>query len=203
MNDFGKVIKELVDSVSTVNHKFVYYEKDSGIIKEIANKKQDKDDLDCLPVEIDEVIDILNGKKSLLDFRVEYNFIQKCYQLIELKMLVETSVYLCKVTKKEVVGNKSFTLIKNNKDKNWSFSISDSLKQELKKKIIKKDQVKTFYIVEKGNPDAIIDTFQVSFENLIFKPSLTIDFSKTYSNIEIDILTHNYFSNYNLEVIDD
>ena len=63
MSSLADLIKEINTQISTVSKSFVYYDKETGKIQKISNKKVDSD-LEFFEVETETVKDIIVGKKE-------------------------------------------------------------------------------------------------------------------------------------------
>jgi hypothetical protein len=76
MSSLADLIKEINTQISTVAESFVYYDKETGKIQKISNKKIDSD-LEVFKIETDLVKDIIVGKKRTDDFLVTYDLSEK------------------------------------------------------------------------------------------------------------------------------
>lgn len=76
MSSLAELIKEINTQISTVSESFVYYDKETGKIQKISNKKVDCN-LEVFKIETDLVKDIIIGKKRTDDFLVSYDLSEK------------------------------------------------------------------------------------------------------------------------------
>lgn len=76
MSNLVDLIKEINTQISSVSESFVYYDKETGKIHKISNKKIESD-LEILKIETSLVKDIIVGKKRTDDFLVSYDLSEK------------------------------------------------------------------------------------------------------------------------------
>ena len=71
MFDIEELVKQVSIDISVPSKKFVYFDKETGLIKIISSKKINEDNF--IEVETNEIIDIVNGTRSTGDFLVKYD----------------------------------------------------------------------------------------------------------------------------------
>lgn len=72
MSELGILIEQITNDISVSNKKYVYFNKDTGVIDTITPRLLDNRE-SFIEVETEEIIDILTGKRSLGDYVVSFD----------------------------------------------------------------------------------------------------------------------------------
>jgi len=182
--------------LSIKNTKYVVYD-DEGQILSIQNYPDEK--YNNLQKEIKEIEKFLNGTVSFLRYKVEYDFIDKDYKLIDIEQYQETLMresFLYKMPN-DVSKDTDITLIQDNKNSCWKLHINPKLPEELKNKKINIDPKLQFYSVTKKNDPNVL------FAVLNFDENLEIPFDRNFKfdKEDVSVYTVRKFSTYKHEVI--
>jgi hypothetical protein len=192
MSSINDIVDNINKIVSTTNKKYVYFEKENGIIRKILNSKETSEDLETIEIESKEINDILIGKRSSIDFKIEFDILDNRYKLIDKKEIqINQKVYLYEIKNINPYDLK----IEQDKVNNvWRFSFSDNRKNSLKDSTIKKNNFLKFYICEYGNPDILYRTINVNVNNLLKNKDIEILFDSSLERHHVTMLTDNYFN---------
>lgn len=178
--------------------RFVCFE-DNGNIYKITNKPDDR--FQNLEVEFDEVEDFISGKKSMLEHKVEFDFIEKKYSIKSQKQanddkLMWAFLYEVPTTHPE---EKQIVITKNNVSKQWKVSLDNKFEQELQAQKIAIDLTNYFFSVTKqGDPNVL-------YKLLRFDETLQLPFTDEFEfdDTEISVYTTRRFDSYFLEVVNE
>lgn len=184
--------------VGTVpQYKLVSFTPDGQILK-IA--KSAMENTDYIKVDVEELKPIIDGTSSMMDYCVEYDFLEKKYKLKNVKAAEEekkVTNFLHRVA--DDLVDADVKIIKDNVNKKWRLVINESLLESLKDKNIKVDPTMGFFsITKKDNPNVL-------YRMLQFPDSLEIDFKNNFEfdNEEFSIYTLKKFDTYCYEEINE
>jgi hypothetical protein len=204
MSSLADLIKEINTQISTVSKSFVYYDKETGKIQKISNKKVDSD-LEFFEVETETVKDIIVGKKRTEDFIVSYDFAKKSLTVKELAHESELNSIKYKLHDISRSKNDSYD-VKISQDltkKCWRISLSNDTKKQLIESNYNANDKFYFSITQLHNPIILYRSLEVNLRKLL---SDSVEYPFEYSwesqKEEISIYTPKFFDSYFYEVID-
>lgn len=177
---------------------WIYFEKNTGMIKKISGKKENTSDLLSIPVLYEQVKDIYEGRKNFNNFVVEYSIRQKEYKFCAVEDRVIKTAHFLEIPNN--LKNYEILIIQNIKNKCWEIKISRDLKKELKKEnIYSKSQI-SFSITQKGNPHVLYRFIKVDLHSLVNNLVESIPFTNLYEEKEVSVFTSKYFNAYSHKV---
>jgi hypothetical protein len=184
----------------------VSFEENTGKIIGIGPKPQEEN---SLPVQLDEVIGILEGKESKRNYRVEFNGKKKQLELVHQFMHsfdgsdVNDFIY-------EIPENLSSTpdiLIEHNlKETCWKIKIGKQLKKNLAHNKIRLNQTLYFAVTKKHDPNILYKTLSVDFSQTLRDNYSIIPFSIPFekTTTPVSVFTAKTFGSYRFQrVIND
>jgi len=173
---------------SVPQYKIISFDTDGNILK-IA--KTPLENVDYIKVDQAEVELIANGTHSMMDYCVEYDFLEKEYKLKHVKSVQEektVSNFLYNIP--DDCPTADIKIVKDNVNKEWRLQVNEEFLQDLQNKNITVDPTISFFsITQKDNPNVL-------YRLLKFDDSKTIKFS---NHFEFD---NNSFSVYTLKKFD-
>ena len=173
--------------------------KDDGSIYKISNKPDDR--FKHLEVDFQEVEDFITGKLSLLEHKVEYDFIEKKYEIKNQKQLDEDKLmwsflYELPTTKPD---QKQIILTKNNITKSWHIMLDDQFELDLVDKNMNVDLSKYYFsITKKHDPNVLYKLIRFTDGNFL---PFTEDFE--FDETPISVYTTRRFDSYYFEEINE
>lgn len=179
------------------NDRYIAFD-DNGNLVSIGRYKDES--YSNLKITFDEVREIIEGKESIFNYKVEYDFIEKRYLLknkydIEQDQLKESYLYELKksTTKSDV------KIIKNNKNKCWNLEIDPDIFEGIQEGSIYADPKDQYYSVTlKYNPNFLYRVLK--FDETCVIP---FEFDFEFDNESVSLYTVRKFSTYSFEVIDE
>lgn len=184
------------NKLGLVNIRYVVYD-DDGHILSIQNSSDPK--YNNLETNFENVEDFLNGTKSFLRHKVEYDFIDKEYKIMDIEKYNETLMresFLYKLPTNSDT-DPEIKLIQNNITRHWNLIINPNLPNELFNKNIKIDpKLQHFSVTKKNDPNVLITILK-------FNNTLTIPFENNFKfdKDEVSVYTIRKFSSYKHEVV--
>ncbi len=184
-----------MEKLSIATKRFVVYDAD-GYILSIQNKEDDKQN--NLVVDLKEVEKFLDGSDSFTKYRVEYDFIDKEFKIVNVQQYHETFMresFLYKIPNDN--NDVEIKIIQDNRNLCWKLEIDPQLPAELKSKSINIDPTKQFYSVTKKNDPNVL------LAMLKFDHTLTIPFESNFKfdKNPVSVYTMRKFNSYKHEVI--
>ena len=185
-------------NVSVNNDRYICFDQSGSIVK----ISRDADDaLENLLVDFEEVRMFAEGKETLRDFKVEYDFLEKKYLLKHVTIFNESDnkqYFVYEIPKTEL-PSKEITIIQNNKDKCWELHLDKDFKKYLDSQKISIDPTTQVYSVTKLYDPNILHKV-LKFDNTYKIP---FDSKFEFDNLNISVYTIRKFSDYHHEVIND
>ena len=177
--------------------RFVCFE-DDGTIYKISNQPDER--FQFLEVDIQEVEDFIIGKLSLLEHKVEFDFIEKKYSIKNTKQIDEDKLmwsFLYEIPT-NVPKEKQVILTKNNKNKSWHIMLDDKFESELLDQNISIDLSKYYFSITKKNDPNVLYRL-IKFTDGNFVP-FSEDFE--FDGTPFSVYTTRRFDSYYLEEVD-
>lgn len=182
---------------------YVIFEKDSGKILGITPRQQEKN---CIPVELEKVSGILEGKDSRKNYRVEYNPKKKQLELVDLNQesfdgsTVNDFIYEIPETDTD---DADITVEQDIPNTCWRFTLGKTLKRNLRNKGIRLNNKLNFSITERHDPNVLYKTIAVDFSNVLSKNCVIVPFDKDFEfkDSSISVFTARRFDSYQFKRI--
>ena len=177
---------------------WVFFEKDTGIIKKISGKKETTKDLSSISVPYEQVKDIYEGKKNFNNFFVEYNVQKKEYTLRVAEEKVITFLKFLEIDNK--IKNPEILIIQDIKKKNWEIKIHKQLAKKFQKEKLYSHFYVSFSITKKGNPHILYRFLKIDLYSLVNELHKTIPFDTIHETEEVSLFTSKTFESYTHKV---
>ena len=176
--------------------RFICFQED-GTIYKITKDPDDR--FKNLEVDFKEVEDFITGKLSLLEHKVEFDFIEKTYSIKSQKKLDEDKLmwsflYEIPTTQPE---EKQIIITKDNKNKCWKIKIDENFEKHIANEGITINLGNYFFSVTKKNDPNIL------YRLLRFYNTKEIPFVDAFEfdNVEVSVYTTRRFDSYYHEEI--
>ena len=183
----------------TVNtDRYICY-NETGQIEKISRRPDAI--LDSIKVSYVEVKDLLEGKQSIVNYKVEYDFLEKKFVLKSLEQwrsdqLITAFIYEVPT---EINDDYEIKVVQHNKDKCWQLIVNPLFIEKLKQQNITFNPVEQqFSITKKYDPNILYKTLKFADSNII-----PFDQDFEFDNQEVSIYTVRKFSTYIHEVINE
>jgi hypothetical protein len=173
--------------------KYVYYDK-NGNITAIRNSNTSSDNIPCLEVDLDQVIDLVTGAKPFSNYCIMFDTISKKNQLT-IKTVDEINNYDANrsIYKIQKSSNADVTIIKNCKEKCWSIKFHDQIDINLLS-----IASLSFSITKENDPHELYRVFQINLNSLEdYKIPMICD----EELLENSVYTLKRFDSYSIEII--
>lgn len=176
--------------------RYVCFEDDGSIYK-ITNAKDER--FKNLELDFSEVEDFITGKLSLLEHKVEFDFIEKKYFIKSQKQVDEDKLmwaFLYEVPCKEP-DEKQIVITKDNQNKCWRLSADSKFLNEIQTQGMHINLHNYFFSVTKKSDPNIL------YKMLNFDENLELPFTEDFEfdDTEISVYTTRRFDSYFFEVI--
>lgn len=178
--------------------RYVCYQEDGSIYK-ISNKPDER--FQYLEVDLSEVEDFINGKLSLLEHKVEFDFVEKKYHIKSQKTIDEDKLmwsFLYELPK-EKTDNNQIHLIKDNVNKCWKIQLDSEFEKTLEQQNITVNLENYFFSVTKKHDPNIL------YKLLKFDSSNKVEFTENFEfdQTEVSVYTTRRFDNYYFEDVNE
>ena len=180
-----------------MDKRFVSFQ-DDGTIYKISKHIDER--YKHLEVEFDEVQDFIEGKKSLLQHKVEYDFVDKTYviksqQQVDEDKLMWSFIYEIPT---ERPNDNQLVITRDKKEKVWRLVVDENFQKDLDRQNITVDISKYYFsITKKHDPNVLYKLIRFTDGNEI---KFTEDFE--FDDTEVSVYTIRRFDTYYHEEID-
>jgi hypothetical protein len=190
------------DTIFISNERYVYYDE-SGEIVSISNSN----DLsgNYIVVSLDKVINFLTGKESTGLYLVVYDTLIKQH-LLKLKYQADEKYFSVKEDifkiKKMLNQTPDLTVVRDIKNKKWTFKIDSGLKTYLESQKSAYNKKIQFSVTKNNDPHVLYRLIIIDFNDLVDKEIIELDFIYQ-SEAAIDdlcVYTTKSFETYSYEV---
>jgi hypothetical protein len=175
--------------------RYVSFDK-NGSIQKISHKPDE--DFDWFEIDLDEVKDLLSGKERLINYVVDYDFLEKRYTLKNKQDLNESQSKNAFIYEIPSILDEEpdIKIIQDYNTKTWRIQVSKDLEEYLDKQKVTIDPKKQYYsITKKGDPNIL-------YRLLIFKDNeIPFEYDFEFDKTDISIYTVQRFSTYKYEVL--
>jgi hypothetical protein len=175
-----------------------------GEITSISNSQPSTNDF--IKVEYDQVSKLLSGEESISLYEVMFDTLKKQYQLSK-KKTENNKIYDVNDTIFEIIKNESssdLTVVQNNVDNRWEFSVADTLADALLEKSLYSETVLFFSITDHNNPFIVHQFITIELYRLLEERKVFIHFNTNINKNKLySIYTKKMFEQYSYEVINE
>lgn len=178
--------------------RYVCFEND-GTIYKISNKPDDR--FKHLEVDISEVEDFITGKLSLLEHKVEFDFVEKKYSIKNQRQIDEDKLmwsFLYEIPTK-APDQKQIIITKDNKNKCWRLMLDDVFELDLVQEGINVNLSNYYFsVTKKHDPNVLYRLLRFTNGNYIpFKDDFEFD------ETPVSVYTTRRFDSYYYEEINE
>ena len=182
--------------VTINNDRYICFDE-KGVINKIARTPDEN--FENLLVDFEEVRKFAEGKESLTNYKVEYDFIEKRYIVKSIQQYNEgdnTQNFLYEIPK-ELTGLNEITIVQNNIDKCWELKLDVTFKEYIDLQKITINPNNQIYSVTKlYDPNVLYRTLDFSTQDKI-----KFDSDFEFDKINVSLYTVRKFSTYYHDVI--
>ena len=173
--------------------------QDDGTIYKVTNAPDER--FKNLELDFAEVEDFITGKLSLLEHRVEFDFVTKKYSIKSLKQVDEDKLmwaFLYEIPTEEP-KEKQIIITKNNKNKSWHIMLDDKFELELLDQKMSIDLANYYFsVTKKDDPNVLYKLLKFDKGNYL---PFTDEFE--FDGTQISVYTTRRFDSYYYEEIND
>lgn len=176
----------------------VIFEKDTGKILGISPKKQEEN---SIPVDLEQVKDILEGTDSKRNYRVEYNAKNKQLEFVDLHKEsfdgASVNDFIYEIPEKEI-DDADITVEQDVPNTCWRFTLGKTLKRNLRNKGIRLNNQLSFSITAKHDPNVLYKTISIDFSNVLSQNCVIVPFDSEFETERslISVFTARKFDSY-------
>lgn len=180
------------------NDRYICYNA-NGQIEKIARRPDET--LDSIKVQYEEVKDLLEGKQSIVNYKVEYDFLEKKYVLKSLEQWRSDQLITAFIYELPTDEDNDYEIkIKQNSNKKcWELEINPDFIKKLNEQNVTFNPIEQLFSVTKRYDPNVL------YRVLKFKDNHTIPFEYDFEfdNEEVSVYTIRKFSTYIHEVINE
>lgn len=184
--------------VKVITDRYVHFDS-NGHITKIARQPDDQEE--SVKVDFESVKGMLEGRESLVDYRVEYDFLDKKYVLKHINVWKQDqlkSAFLYEI-KNDV--NPDITIVQDKKQKLWRLELGDDLQTAVAEQNLEIDPTNQYYsITKKYDPNVLYRLLKFKKQNNEYVVPFEYDFE--LDDLSLSVYTTQKFSTYAYEVID-
>jgi hypothetical protein len=164
-------------SIIIPTKKYVYFDNNGNILSISGSNTSDGQ---FVEVDLNDVINLINGTENITSYIVVYDISKKTYVLKE-KFSNEEIIFNVNDQIHQVPKIKSTSpdigIIQNIKYKTWNFLIDTTLKENLLSQNLSLDKILYFHITRKNDPHELYRTLTVNIATLVEDPAFSIEFT--------------------------
>jgi hypothetical protein len=164
-------------SIIIPTKKYVYFDNNGNILSISGSNTSDGQ---FVEVDLNDVINLINGTENITSYIVVYDISKKTYVLKE-KFSNEEIIFNVNDQIHQVPKIKStspdISIIQNIKYKTWNFLIDTTLKENLLSQNLSLDKILYFHITRKNDPHELYRTLTVNIATLVEDPAFSIEFT--------------------------
>lgn len=184
--------------VQIVTDRYVHFDSNGNLTK-IARSPDEHED--SIKVDFNQVKSLLEGKESLVDYKVEYDFLEKKYMLKHIKLFNQDQLKDAFMMEISSCDNADITIVRDKKQKVWRLKIGKDLLTAAKEQNILIDPTLQHYsITKKYDPNILYRL--IKFEESENEYVIPFEYDFEVDNVDVSIYTTRKYSTYSYEVID-
>lgn len=179
----------------------VSFEENTGKILGIGPKPQEEN---SLPVQLDEVIGILEGKEPKRNYRVEFNGKKKqlelAHQFIQSFDGSDVNDFIYEIP--ENLSSTPDILVEHNIPETcWKIKLGDQLKKNLASNRIRLNQTLHFAVTKKHDPNILYKTLSIDFSKTLRDNYTVLPFSMLFEETDtpVSVFTAKTFGSYQFQ----
>ena len=200
-NNLLSLFDKIKVQAKTAESSFVYYNKQTGMIKKISPRKEESKD-EILEITVEEAGPFLKGEKTTANFRVALDFHSKKLSLKSIKDKntlgsYENILYNIPRTEK----NKEVTITQNVKEKCWEIELNEELTELIKSTELPVFNKILFSITKRDDPNILYRNLYIDLAQLT-KEKIQIPFiydSETNDQL-FSVYVNKYFDSYGYRI---
>lgn len=183
--------------VKIITDRYVHFDSNGSITK-IARQPDNIDE--SIKVSFDKVKGLLEGRESLVDYRVEYDFLEKQYVLKHVNTWKQDQLKDAFMLEVENDDNPDVTIIQDKVSKQWKLVLGQDLQTAINEQNLQIDPTLQYYsVTKKYDPNVLYRLLQFKKHNNEYVVPFEYDFE--VDNLQLSIYTTRKFSTYSYEVI--
>lgn len=183
--------------VKIITDRYVHFDS-NGQITKIARQQDNIDE--AIKVSFDKVKGLIEGKESLVDYRVEYDFLEKQYILKHINTWKQDQLKDAFMLE---VGNDlspDVTIVQDKANKVWRLLLGHELQTAINEQNLQIDPTLQYYsVTKKHDPNVLYRLLKFKKQDNNYIVPFEYDFE--VDTIQLSIYTTRKFSTYSYEVI--
>jgi hypothetical protein len=185
--------------VTIITDRYVHFDS-NGQITKISREPDNIDE--SVKVEFEKVKGLLQGRESLVDYRVEYDFLEKKYILKHVNTWKEDQLKDAFMLEIQNDVNPDVTILQDKVNKTWKLVLGNDLQKAMKEQnLIIDPTVQCYSVTKKYDPNVLYRLLKFKKQDNEYVVPFENDFE--VDTLELSIYTTRKFSTYSYEVIDD
>lgn len=184
--------------VRIITDRYVHFDSNGNITK-IAREKDSQEE--SIKVDFKLVKGMIEGRESLVDYRVEYDFLEKKYTLKHINVWKQDQLKDAFMLEIENASNPDITILQDKVSKQWKLVLGEELKKSIVEQNLQIDLTAQYYSVTKKHDPNVLYRL-LKFKKQDDEYVLPFEYDFEIDDIPLSIYTAKKFSTYSYEVID-
>lgn len=183
--------------VKIITDRFVHFDNDGNITK--ISRAADENE-DSIKVSFDKVKGLIEGRESLVDYKVEYDFLEKAHVLKHINTWKQDQLKDAFMLEIGNDDNPDVTIVQDKTARVWRLEIGLDLKNAIVDQQLQIDPTTQYYsVTKKHDPNILyrLIKFQKSGDDYV----APFEYDFELDNLDLSIYTVRKFSTYSYEVI--
>lgn len=185
--------------VKVITDRYVHFDSNGNITK-IARSSDDQEE--SIKVPFDKVKAMLEGKESLVDYKIEYDFLDKQYVLKHINTWKQDQLkdaFMLEIANDE---NADVTIVQDKIDRVWRLVLSEDFLNSVKEQDLTVDPTVQYYsVTKKYDPNVLYRLLKFTKNGDDYTVPFNYDFE--VDTMPLSIYTVRKFSTYSYEVVDE
>jgi hypothetical protein len=184
--------------VRVITDRYVHFDTNGNITK-IARNPDGQEE--SIKVEFDKVKGMLEGKESLVDYKVEYDFLDKQHVLKHINTWKQDQLKDAFMLEISNDADADITIVQDKKQRVWRLVLGDNLLKSVTDQGLTVDPTAQYYsVTKKHDPNILYRLLKFNKQDNEYTVPFNHDFE--IDNLSLSIYTVRKFSTYAYEVID-
>lgn len=183
--------------VKIITDRYVHFDS-NGQITKIARQHDDNDE--AIKVKFETVKGLLEGKESLVDYKVEYDFLEKKYLLKHVNTWKQDQLKDAFMLEVGNDSNTDITIVQDKVEKVWKLVLGNELQTAITEQNLQIDPTVQYYsVTKKHDPNVLYRLLRFKKQNNDYVVPFEYEFE--VDTLDLSIYTTRKFSTYSYEVI--
>jgi hypothetical protein len=185
--------------VKVITDRYVHFDSNGNITK-IARNPDNQEE--SIKIAFDKVKGMLEGRESLVDYKVEYDFLDKQYVLKHINTWKQDQLKDAFMLEVASDRNADVTIVQDKKQKVWRLKLSEDFLKSVKEQDLTVDLTAQYYsVTKKYDPNVLYRLLKFTKNGDDYTVPFDYDFE--VDTVSLSIYTVRKFSTYSYEVVDE